>query len=149
MEKGKILVRDNKRLFIKMFKRKFKEEFDFFEECFVCKNENESKEFDRSIFVVYDKAELIEFFKLDKKGINVLVCLFDKQLYDSLSFLEEVKSFILLDSSKTRVEIIKELKLHFNSKSDVVPQLSEPKFPTSNILSTKFDTFYKALFFLM
>lgn len=149
LEDKEHLEQDNKGVFLKMFKRNFKEEFDFFEKCFVYKNENESKDFDRSIFVVYDKSELIEFLKLDKKGVNVLVCLFDKQLYESLSFLEEVKSLILFDSSKTRTEIIKELKSHFRSKSAFVPELSEMKFPTSNIISTQFNNFYKALFFLM
>lgn len=149
MEKERILVRDNKGLFLKMFKRKFKDESDFFENSFLYRSENESKEFDRSIFVVYNKYELIEFLKLDKKGVNVLVCLFNKQLYDSLSFLEDVKNLILLDSSKTGAEIIKELKLHFKSKSGFVSQIPETKFPCSNIISTQFNDFYKALFFLM
>jgi len=148
MEKERILVRDNKGVFLKMFKRRFKNEFDFFENSFLYKNENEATEFDRSIFVIYDKNELIEFLQLDKKGINVLVCLFNKQLYNSLSFLEEVKSLILLDSSKTRIEIIKELKLHL-SKSDFDEETSEITFPASNGISTQFNNFYKALFFLM
>lgn len=50
-----------------MFKRRFKNEFDFFENSFLCKNENESAEFDRSIFVVYEKSELVNFLQLEKK----------------------------------------------------------------------------------
>lgn len=149
MEKERVLVRDNKGVFLKMFKRRFKDEFDFFENPFLYKNENEVTEFNRSIFVVYDKSELIEFLQLDKKGTNVLVCLFNKQLYDSLSFLEEVKSLILLDNSKTRIEIIKELKAHFKSKPAIIPETSAMKFSASNIISTQFNNFYKALFFLM
>ena len=149
MEKERVLVCDNKGIFLKMFKRRFKNEFDFFENSFLSKNENEAAKFDRSIYVVYDKSELVEFLQLEKKGTNVLVCLFNKQLYDSLSFLQEVKSLILLDSSKTRIEIIKELKSHFKNKSDLVPETSEMKFAASNILSIKFNNFYKALFFLM
>lgn len=148
MEKERILVRDNKGVFLKMFKRRFKSEFDFFENPFLYQNENESTEFDRSIFVVYDKSELVEFLQLEKKGSNVLVCLFNKQLHDSLSFLQEVKSLILLDSSKTRFEIIKELKLYFQGK-DVRPEKREMNFAGSNIISTQFNSFYKALFFLM
>lgn len=147
--KDRVLVRDDKGIFLKMFKRNFREEFDFFENSFLYQNENESTEFDRSIFVVYDKVELIEFLKLEKKGTNVLVCLFNKHLYDSLSFLEEVKSLILLDDSKTRVELIKELKMHFGNKSDCVLQPSESKFSNVNIIQTQFNNFYKALFFLM
>jgi hypothetical protein len=149
MEKERVLVCDNKGIFLKMFKRRFKNEFDFFENSFLSKNENEAAKFDRSIYVVYDKSELVEFLQLEKKGTNVLVCLFNKQLYDSLSFLQEVKSLILLDSSKTRIEIIKELKSHFKNKSDLVPETSEMKFAASNIMSIKFNNFYKALFFLM
>lgn len=149
MQKERILVRDNKGVFLKMFKRRFKNEFDFFENSFLYKNENESAEFDRSIFVVYEKSELVNFLQLDKKGTNDLVCLFDKQLYDSLSFLEDVKSLILLDSSKTRFEIIKELKQYFTGKPDAVTEKSEMNFQASTILSAKFDNFYKALFFLM
>lgn len=149
MEKERVLVCDNKGIFLKMFKRRFKNEFDFFENSLLSENANEAAKFDRSIYVVYDKSELVEFLQLEKKGTNVLVCLFNKQLYDSLSFLQEVKSLILLDSSKTRIEIIKELKSHFKNKSDLVPETSEMKFAASNILSIKFNNFYKALFFLM
>lgn len=149
MEKERILVRDNKGVFLKMFRRRFKNEFDFFENPFLYKNDNEATEFDRSIFVVYDKSELLEFLQLEKKGTNVLVCLFNKQLHDSLSFLQEVKSLILLDSSKTRNEIIKELKLYFNGKPNLTTEKPEINFPASNIISTQFNNFYKALFFLM
>jgi len=149
MEKERVLVCDNKGIFLKMFKRRFKNEFDFFENSLLSENANEATKFDRSIYVVYDKSELVEFLQLEKKGTNVLVCLFNKQLYDSLSFLQEVKSLILLDSSKTRIEIIKELQSHFKNKSDLVPETSEMKFAASNIMSIKFNNFYKALFFLM
>ncbi|OXG08958.1 hypothetical protein BC749_103247 [Flavobacterium araucananum] len=132
-----------------MFKRNFKNQFDFFENSFLYKNDDEATEFDRSVFVIYDKSELIEFLKLDKKGMNVLVCLFNKQLYDSLSFLEEIKSLILFDNSKTRVEIIKELKQHFKNKQSFVSQISETKFQGSNLISTQFNNFYKGLFLLM
>ncbi|WP_164975049.1 hypothetical protein [Flavobacterium sp. YO12] len=47
-----------------MFKRKFKDEFEFSEDSFLLKNEEESKDFDRSIFVIYEKSELIDFFKI-------------------------------------------------------------------------------------
>ncbi|KAF2511404.1 hypothetical protein EYY60_08200 [Flavobacterium zhairuonense] len=67
MEKEKVLVRDNKGVFLKMFKRKFKDEFDFSEESFLLKDENDSKKYDRSIFVVYEKSELLEFLKINKK----------------------------------------------------------------------------------
>jgi hypothetical protein len=149
MVRERVLIRDNKGVFLKMFKRRFKNEFDFFEDSFILKDENQSHNFDRSIFVVYDKTELIEFLKLNKKGTNVLVCLFNKQLFGSLSFLEEVNNLILLDDSKTRTEIIKELKLHFDNTSEFISKSAEMKFPNANSLHTQFHNFYKALFFLM
>jgi hypothetical protein len=131
-----------------MFKRNFKEEFDFYENSFLYENENESQEFDRSIFVIYDKFELMEFLALDKKGANVLVCLFNKQLYDSLFFLEEAKNLKLLDCNQTRIEMIKELKLYFNWKCSFVNETPAIRFPASKI-SAKYNNFYKAIFSMM
>lgn len=147
MEKKRILVRDNKGFFLKMFKKKLNNEFSFFENSFLYTNENESTEFDRSIFVIYDKFELVEFLRLDKKGANVLVCLFNKQLYDSLSFLEEVKSLILLDNCKTGDEITKELKSHFKNYSDLEPKKAKMRLPDPNSFSSQFKHFY-SIFFL-
>ncbi|WP_428232282.1 hypothetical protein [Flavobacterium sp.] len=127
-----------------MFKKNFVHEFNFSENSFLCKSEQ--IDFDSSIFVVYNKSELLDFLRLDKKGENVLVCLFNKQLYDSLSFLGEVKNSFLLDNFKTRIEIIKELRLHFKSKADTVPQISEITIPASNVISTKLKNFYSICF---
>lgn len=148
MKKDRVLVCDNKKIFLKMFKRKFENEFDFSESCLLKENETETKNFDRFIYIIYDKAELLQFLKMNKKDNNVLVCLFDKQLYDSLSFLEETNSLILLDSSKTRTEIVKELKAYF-SKPDPALRISEVNYSSSNNLQTQFNGFYKAMFFLM
>ena len=118
MEREKVLVRDNKGIFLKMFKRKFKNEFNFFENSFLIDNENDYKDFDRSIFVVYNKSEMIDYLKLEKKGSNVLVCLFDKKLYTSLAFLQEINNLILLDESKTKPEIVKETKKQLGKLGD-------------------------------
>ena len=131
-----------------MFKRKFENEFDFTESCFLKEDKTELKDFDRFIYIIYDKTELLYFLELNKRENNVLVCLFDKQLYDSMSFLEKMNSLILLDSSKTRIEIVKELKTYF-SKPDPALHISEAKFTSTNYLQTQVNSFYKALFFLM
>lgn len=151
MKKERILVRDDRGFFLKMFKRNFRTEFDFFENSFMSdsEDENKSEQFDRSIFVIYDKFELMQFLKLEKKGSNVLLCLFNKQLYDNLFFLDEIKSLILLDCSKTRSELMTELKQYFNTKSDSVLQIPNDSFPNPNIISTQFNNFYKSLFFMM
>lgn len=148
MEKDRVLVYDNKKIFLKMFKRKFENEFDFSESCLFKENEAETKDFDRFIYIIYEKTELLQFLEMNKKESNVLVCLFDKQLYDSLSFLEEMNSLILLDSSKTRTEIVKELKAYF-SKPDPALRISEANYTSSNHLQTQFNGLYKAMFFLM
>ena len=132
-----------------MFKRKFKNEFEFSEDSFLLKDEEKAKEFDHSIFVVYDKSELIDFLKLDYKGRNFLLCLFDKQLQVKLSIFDEIKNFNLIDASKTRAEVFKDLKLYFKKKTD-----SATKFRDMNFLNFKNkempdDDFQKALFFMI
>ncbi|MRX70387.1 hypothetical protein SAMN06265349_1035 [Flavobacterium resistens] len=149
MKKESVLVRDNKGSFLKMFKRSFKDEFDFFESPFLLQDENKSRDFDRSIFVVYDKFEMIEYLKLDIKVSSILVCLFNRQLYGSLSFLEEINSLILMDDTKTRIEIVKELKTHLKSKPGNKTQIIKKSLPNAPFLHTEFHNFYKALFFLM
>lgn len=131
-----------------MFRRKFKDEVEFSEDSFLLKNKSKSKDFDRSIFVVYEKEELIEFLKLDKKGSNVMLCFFNKQLHSSLVFIEGIKSFFIIDASKTRREIVTDLKMYFTDKSE------NNKIKMKNLGST-FNTkeqsadFQKALFFMM
>jgi hypothetical protein len=149
MEREKVLVRDNRGIFLKMFKRKFKDEFDFSGNSFLIENENDYKDFDRSIFVVYDKSEMIDYLKLEKKGTNVLVCLFNKQLYSSLSFLQEINNLILLDESKTKPEIVKDLKAHFKRTSEAPASAAKSLFSGSAIFQTQFNNLYNALFFLL
>lgn len=149
MEREKVLVRDNKGVFLKMFKRKFKNEFDFSGNSFLIKDENDYKNFDRSIFVVYNKAEMIDYLKLEKKGSKVLVCLFDKQLYSSLTFLQEINNLILLDETKTKPEIVKDLKEHFKKTPESMEQSSQSIFGSSSIFQTQFHNIYSALFFLL
>ena len=150
MEKEKILVRDNQGTFLKMFKRRFKDDFEFHESSFLAVDENESTDFERCIYVVYNKTEFLDFLKLDKKGTNILVCLFNKQLYSSLSFLDDLKNLILLDGTRNKAEIIKDLKLYFKEKTDLeMPTV--PKVISQNLsfLKSRFNNFDKALFFLM
>ncbi|SHM36369.1 hypothetical protein [Flavobacterium saccharophilum] len=132
-----------------MFKRKFKDEFDFSGNSFLIENENDYKDFDRSIFVVYDKSEMIDYLNLEKKGTNVLVCLFNKQLYSSLSFLQEINNLILLDESKTKPEIIKDLKAHFKKTPEADTTAAKSLFSGSAIFQTQFNNLYNALFFLL
>lgn len=144
MKKERILVRDNKGTFLKMFKRKLKSEFDFFEKSFFDNSEEKVKQYDRIIYVVYDKNELLSFLQQNNTR-NVLVCLFDKQFYASLSFLEIMNSLILFDGCKTSREIFKEIKAFFKKKKDLTTQKISLKKP-NNI---EFPEYYKAMYYLM
>ncbi|MBL0738552.1 hypothetical protein JI750_16775 [Flavobacterium sp. GN10] len=145
MQKEKILVCDNSTTFLKMFKRKFKEEFDFFEESLL--NESEKKEFDHIVYVINDRKELLNFLSQKRSELHALVCLFDIQLYRSASFLEETYNFILFDESKTRTEILKELKKFFSSKLDF--KSDRKTFKPSKDSLKKFQEYYRAMYFLM
>lgn len=146
MRKEKVLVRDNKGIFLKMFKRKFKDKFEFFMKSFELENEIESKGFDRSVFVIYNKAELTDFLKLEIQSSNIVVCLFEKQFYDSLSYFAEMNKIVLIDASKTKMELYKDLEAYFNASSN-----ADKYKPTSSLFYQKieqlqFEKFQKFLF---
>ncbi|WP_264537999.1 hypothetical protein [Flavobacterium sp. N1736] len=128
MGKKNILVCDNKKVFIKMFKRKFSHEFEFTDNGTLDESEDKIESFDKVVFVVYNKFELIEFLKLYKKGTNILVCIFNKNLYTGLTFLEDFNDLILLDGSKTRKEIMTDLRSGFKSTLGFRQQVSETVF---------------------
>ncbi|MBO9586342.1 MAG: hypothetical protein J7574_19435 [Flavobacterium sp.] len=144
MKKEKVLVFDSKGAFLKMFKRRYKETFDFIEDSFF----NETvKEADRIVYVIHNHSELLNFLSHGKKGSNILVCLFNTQFYRSLSFLEVTKNLMLFDESKTRTEILKELNTFFNSRLEF--KIENKSFRTSKISQKKFQEYYKAMYFLM
>lgn len=146
MQKERVLVRDNKGVFLKMFKRKLKDEFEFHEKLFFDHSEKEVKPYDRIVYVVYSKEELLGFLQENKRP-NVLVCLFNKQFYASLAFLDVINNLILFDESKTSREIFKELKTFFKKKLDFTNEkvsLSELQMP-----NVKSQEYYKAMYFLM
>lgn len=149
IKKEKVLVRDNKGVFLKMFKRKFKNEFEFCEESFLLQNEKKSKGFDHSVFVVYEYSELLDFFELDGINTNFMVCLFSKHLYNSLSRIEEIKDLILIDASKTKTEIFEDLKLCFKNSSTIIPQFSNRGFSKSKMPKKQLEVLQRALYFMM
>jgi hypothetical protein len=114
MGKKNILVCDNKKVFIKMFKRKFKNELQFTDNRTLERIEGEEMKFDKLVFVVYSKFELIEFLKLYKSRKNVLVCIFNKNLHTALNFVEDFNDLFLLDGSKTRGEMMMDIKSNLN-----------------------------------
>ncbi|MBF4464348.1 hypothetical protein [Flavobacterium sp. LC2016-12] len=149
MIKKRVLVRDNKGIFLKMFKRKFKDEFEFSEDSFLLKNKNKLDNFDYSVFVVYDYSELVEFFELDSIRTNFTVCLFSKHLYNSLSLIEEIKDLVLIDASKNKAELFEDLKLYFKKPSGLIPKIARrKKIVDSKIYKIQLEILQKALFYL-
>lgn len=148
MIKKRILVRDNKGIFLKMFKRKFKDEFEFSEDSFLLKNKAKTANFDYSVFVVYDYAELVDLFELESINTNFMVCLFSKHLYNSLSLIEEIKDLILIDASKNKAELFEDLKLYFKKSSSLLPKLSGKKVVKTQMPKMQLDILQKALFYL-
>lgn len=147
MKKDCILVHDKKGNFLKMFKRKLKVEFDFYTTSLLPVTENHSNDFDYSIFVIYDKTELMEYLKCYKKDSNNLLCLFDKRLFSSLNLLEGIKNLILIDDSKTRKEVMKELKLHFENDFENEEQ-QKSVLTNSPVQQNQFQNLYRALYLL-
>jgi hypothetical protein len=135
MGKKNILVCDNKKVFMKMFKRKFSNQFEFTESTALDHTEDQIINFDRIVLVIYNKFELIEFLKFYKKGTNILVCIFNKKLYTDLIFLEDFNDLLLLDGSKTRNEIMNDLKSSFINALGFKQQISEAGF--SNFYTQK------------
>lgn len=144
MQNEQVVVFDSQGVFLKMFKRRFKEEFDFIEDSFFDKTEKKS---DRTVYVIYNHSELLNFLSHGKRGANVLVCLFNVQFYRSLSFLEVTNNLLLFDESKTRTEILKELKQFFSGKSEYKEE--KKAFKPSKDSLKKFQEYYRAMYFLM
>lgn len=148
-KKEKVLVRDNRGVFLKMFKRKFKGEFEFSEDYFLPRKSDRSGGFDHSVFVVYEYSELIDFFELEGINTKFMVCLFNKHLYNSLSRIEEIKDLILIDASKSKTEIFEDLKLCFKKSSNIIPKLSKKKVVKSKPPLKQLEILQRALYFMM
>ncbi|MDP5201349.1 hypothetical protein [Flavobacterium sp. DG2-3] len=130
-----------------MFKRKLKDDFELSECLFFDEKDGDKKQYDKIVFVIYDKLELLGFLKKEHRNANTLVCLFDKQFYSALSVLEEINGLVLFDESKTRKEVFKELKQHFMEKP--VAKIKKTPFDKKVNRETKFQDYYKAMYFLI
>lgn len=145
MKKEKVLLQDSKGMFLKMFKKELADEFQFTETSTKINHQTQLLGFDRFIYVTYDKAELIEFLKLNKRGANVLVCLFDKQLQTNVSFMEEIHDLVLLDGYKTKKESVKDLMLHLKNTLPLKKQITTNSNSTSRYNQLQFHSFFKTI----
>ncbi|MBZ4034034.1 hypothetical protein K6T82_04605 [Flavobacterium sp. 17A] len=127
-----------------MFRRKLKADFDVFEKSFFDTNEDKNKQYDRTIYVVYEKKELLSILQ-ENINANALVCLFDKQFYTSLSLLEIMNNVILFDDCKTSRELFSEMKTFFKKKFD----LKNKKISMKKTFSVMSPEYHKAMYYLM
>ncbi|PIF30165.1 hypothetical protein CLU81_0572 [Flavobacterium sp. 9] len=140
--KKKILVCDNKRAFLKMFKKKLCNEPEFFQTTFLCDTQDE---FDFLILVVYNKFELLDFLRLYKIESNTIICVFNEKLYSNLAFLENINDLFLLNASKKRSDIIKDLKLYFRRSSYCENQLTNSQLPSPCIQKQFNESLYSLI----
>lgn len=145
MKKEMVLIRDDKKVFLKMFKKELFDEFQFTETSMKDDRQTQLMAFDRFVYVVYNKLELVEFLKLNKRGSNVLVCLFDKQLQVNESFMEEIHDLVLLDGYKTKKETIRELILHLKNTSKFKQPFAEDSVSTLPKNQSQFHSFFKTV----
>lgn len=145
MKKEKVLIQDNKGMFLKMFKKELVDEFQFAETSTKINHQTQLLAFDRFVYVTYDKAQLIDFLKLNKRGSNVLVCLFDKQLQADVSFIEEIHDLVLLDGYKTKKESIKDLKLHLKNTLPSKKQITTNSNSITLENQLHFHNFFKTI----
>ncbi|MBK0368787.1 hypothetical protein [Flavobacterium agrisoli] len=149
IKKETVLVRDNKGIFLKMFKRKFKNDFEFSEDSLVLKNQCKPADFDYAVFVVYDYTELVAFFELEVIHTNFVLCLFSKHLYTSLRMIIGIKELMLIDASKTKNEICDDLKEYFSSAPNFVPKLPRKKFLKFKLSKSQLEMLHKAFYYMM
>ena len=60
---------------------------------------------------IYSEEELVNFMRIYKKGIPLIVCTFNKKLLLTMANIENI---LLLDTSKVKAEIRVELKSYLN-----------------------------------
>lgn len=144
LKKENVLIHDEKRVFLKLFKKELSNQFNFSENSVL--DNDQSEESERYISVVYSKTELIDFLRVTPKGTNILVCLFNEELYDNGSFMQEINSLISLKKYETKPGIIREIQQHFQKTPEIREQLIKSGLEASYIREAHFDDFYKALF---
>lgn len=147
MKRNRVLVHDKKNIFIKMFKKKFNDEFEFIDSNSLYGNQNELKNFDNSIIAVYSKNELTHCLKSDNEKHAIIICLFDTPIDDNLIFWGEINNLLLLDGSKTKSEIIIDLRKHLQNRSTYDQKTNRLEITTS-IYKFEFNNILKGVIFL-
>lgn len=111
MMKKRVLLYGNQKCFSKYLKCKFQDVLVLD----VCKNFKdltaELNTYSVIVLVIYTEEDLFDFFKIYRSEIPLVICSFNKRV---LEFLMDLENLYLLDTSKIRSEILKQLGSHFN-----------------------------------
>lgn len=109
--KKRVLLYGNQKCFSKYLKCKFQDVLVLD----VCKNFKdltaELNTYSVIVLVIYTEEDLFDFFKIYRSEIPLVICSFNKRV---LEFLMDLENLYLLDTSKIRSEILKQLGSHFN-----------------------------------
>lgn len=109
--KKRVLLYGNQKCFSKYLKCKFQDVLVLD----VCKNfkdlTDELNTYSVIVLVIYTEEDLFDFFKIYRSEIPLVICSFNKRV---LEFLMDLENLYLLDTSKIRSEILKQLGSHFN-----------------------------------
>jgi hypothetical protein len=116
MKLEQILVYDKQHYFSRFLKYEFNKKINFKK---VKNNEDLNdieKKFSTVVFVIYSESDLLDFVKVYGKEVQILVCTYNQEI---LGKMKNVSNIILLDTSKTKFEMVKELRNFFNY---IIPQ---------------------------
>ncbi|MFI0490448.1 hypothetical protein [Flavobacterium sp.] len=111
MNTKKRVVYDSKNYFSRFLKYEFRKSFKFDSFKNFDSFENEINNYSVIVFVIYSEDELVNFMKIYKKGIPLIVCTFNEKLLLKMRSIDEI---LLLDTSKIKSEVIIELKSYLN-----------------------------------
>ncbi|MFW0739975.1 hypothetical protein [Flavobacterium sp. T12S277] len=111
MSKRKGLIYDSQKYFSRFLKYEFKEDYSFDTYCNFKYFDKVLDKYSVIIFVIYSEEELLDFIKVYRKEIPLIICSFNNKILVELGKIDEV---LLLDTSKLRAEIVTELKTYFN-----------------------------------
>jgi hypothetical protein len=111
MKLQQILVYDKQHYFFRFLKNQFEENFEFKKITKLEKLKDLSK-YPIVVFVMYNEAELFDFMNMYIADIHVLVCTFNKNILHKIKITSNIS---LLDTSKTKIEMEKELRVFFKS----------------------------------
>ncbi len=114
MDTKKHVVYDCRNYFSRFLKYEFRKSlnFDTFKE--FESFENAVNNYSVIVFVIYSEDELIDFMRVYKRGIPLIVCTFNEKLFLTMRQIDEI---YLLDTSKLKSEIIIEFKSYLKLAS--------------------------------